>query len=677
MLRNKRVINVLLWQGLVLWILCSYIIIIIIKDGTRFDHQTNDFLINTFLKIPKSDRIVYLSINDNTYKNYFKSNQFDRKLFAEALDKLRTYNPEAIILDLVFAYPSNYSSDSALEANFGKLNNLILPVSFAISKDIKNELISPKINENSYLNRFISKPIIKAEGIPYLSGRGLLTSEKYLNLSAATGHISDFPDEDGIYRNSLLLIKINDKYLPSLYFSAFLKEINVPFNKIEIFFGDKILIPVLPGSWNNEIIEIPIDESGRTRIAFVENWTKDFPNLSLINFSKLAIDDSKQGSLNELFEGKFVFLCDVSTGIADIGTISLNQTAPLVVIQANMLNSLLTNTFFNSVSSKILLLLLFIAIAALTFSTFFTEIKIFYYTSICLLVIFTSIVFIILLNHHLLPVISMSGNLIFSFVVLLIQVEYFTQKDKKYIEIDNLRKQHEMDEARKIQLSMLPAKLPIYDGLDIATYMSTATEVGGDYYDFYLDKNNYLNFVIADATGHGLQAGTMVTVAKTLFIISKNNDDYLSLLNKMSGIIKQLNLFKLYLCLALFKIKNNILEFTSAGMPPIYWYQSKNNFVEKITLKGSPLGFLTNFPYEIMKIELHKGDVLLISSDGLTELFNEENEMLSEESITSTLQKNGNDSAEIIISKFKSIIKLWCGKIEPKDDISIIVIRVV
>lgn len=77
-----------------LWVLCSYIIVFILKDGTRIDYHTNDYLINTLedlvFTIPNSNRIVYLSINDKTYKDYFKRNQFDRKLFAEGLENLKS-----------------------------------------------------------------------------------------------------------------------------------------------------------------------------------------------------------------------------------------------------------------------------------------------------------------------------------------------------------------------------------------------------------------------------------------------------------------------------------------------------------------------------------------------------------------------------------------------------------
>ena len=91
------------------------------------------------------------------------------------------------------------------------------------------------------------------------------------------------------------------------------------------------------------------------------------------------------------------------------------------------------------------------------------------------------------------------------------------KEDKRILELENERKTRELDQARKLQLSMLPKDVPTLQNLDIAVYMKTATEVGGDYYDFHISGNNILTAVLGDATGHGMNAGMMVSVSKGLF----------------------------------------------------------------------------------------------------------------------------------------------------------------
>lgn len=680
MLRDKRVIIILLWQGFVLWLLCSYIMITFIKGGTRTDYHTNDFLVNLFRSsisnIPNSEQIVYLTINDKTYQELFQENQFNRKLFADGLSKLNTYNPEAVIIDLIFAYPSDQYSDSCLISCLKKFEKIYLPVSFALKTDSFEDPIAKSTITNSALNKFIGLPLSINEGKPYVAGRGMLSAEKFLLTATGSGHISDFPDADGIYRHSILLIKTDSLFLPSLYFSAFLDNINISFNDIKVDWGNKIIIPSLPTSWINQDIEIPIDKNGRTRIPFLDKWSEDFPNISFNTFQKLSSDQSQQGMLLDFFEGKFVIVGDVSTGITDIGNTSLNQTSPLVSIQANMLNALLTNTFFTSWNNIEIVLLLLGLIALLTFSTLFNDIRIFYSSFILLPLFLLILVLFQLKNCMLFPVISVLVSFVSSFIILLIQVQYFTQKEKKYAEIENLKKEHEMEEAKKIQLSMLPTVLPQLDTIEVATYMSTAAIVGGDYYDFFLDENENLKFVIADATGHGLKAGTMVTVVKTLFVYIRDEIDLKTILNKMSVIIKKLKLPKLYVCLSFFIYKDYTLEFTSAGMPPVLIYRHNIGEVETITLKGMPLGHITNFPYTKTRIQLNPGDTILICSDGLTELFNEKNEMLEIENLILLLQKVSTKSPKEIINEINQLGRQWSGNAEPKDDVTIIVIKI-
>ncbi len=120
---------------------------------------------------------------------------------------------------------------------------------------------------------------------------------------------------------------------------------------------------------------------------------------------------------------------------------------------------------------------------------------------------------------------------------------------------ENERKSMELEEARQLQLSMLPSDVPIIPNLDIAVYMHTATEVGGDYYDFFIDKDGTLTVVIGDATGHGMKAGTVVTATKSLFSSYAKNPDIIKTFHEMTRCLKELKLKTLSMCLAMIKIK--------------------------------------------------------------------------------------------------------------------------
>ena len=153
------------------------------------------------------------------------------------------------------------------------------------------------------------------------------------------------------------------------------------------------------------------------------------------------------------------------------------------------------------------------------------------------------------------------------FLVDRIQRRRLVKKERERAE--NERKTKELEEARQLQLSMLPRELPKLPNLQIAAFMRTATEVGGDYYDFIVQENGTLNIGFGDATGHGLQAGTMVTLMKGFFTSDAAKLEPRAFMNHCSSVIKEIKLGRILMSFSLLRFNNNRLLITSAGMPPV------------------------------------------------------------------------------------------------------------
>lgn len=240
--------------------------------------------------------------------------------------------------------------------------------------------------------------------------------------------------------------------------------------------------------------------------------------------------------------------------------------------------------------------------------------------------------------------------------------------------IENERKFKELEEARNLQLSLLPKNVPDLPEYEIAVYMDTATEVGGDYYDFHV-HDNILTVAIGDATGHGLKAGTMVTATKSLFNNFASNPDILDSMKKMSLSLKKMNFRLLSMCFTILKIEDSKVKISSAGMPPIYIYRKGSEEVEEILLKGMPLGSVRIYPYELIETELKSGDLLFLYSDGYPELFNSKKELLGYNKIKAEFKKVGKESPSSVISTFKKLINSWKEELEINDDITFVVIK--
>ncbi|MBA2647660.1 MAG: SpoIIE family protein phosphatase, partial [Pyrinomonadaceae bacterium] len=186
------------------------------------------------------------------------------------------------------------------------------------------------------------------------------------------------------------------------------------------------------------------------------------------------------------------------------------------------------------------------------------------------------------------------------------------QKEKA----ENERRAQELEEGRQLQLSMLPKQVPRLPGLDIAAYMKPATEVGGDYYDFYVGTDGTLTVAVGDATGHGLRAGMMVTATKSLFNAHAHETDIAHIFRQASGSLKRMNLRSLFMAMTIVKIKGNRLCVSSAGMPPALIYRAAGRVVEEVAIKAMPLGSVRDFPYQQRELTLEVNDAVMLMSDG-------------------------------------------------------------
>ncbi len=256
------------------------------------------------------------------------------------------------------------------------------------------------------------------------------------------------------------------------------------------------------------------------------------------------------------------------------------------------------------------------------------------------------------------------------------QRERQNELERQLLEAENVRKTQELEEARQLQLSMLPEAVPEHPTVELAAFMLTATEVGGDYYDFDLADDDTLTLAIGDATGHGMKAGTMVTAAKSLWHAFSGEADLVLVLQKSSLALEKMGLPMLYMALALARVKDHTLELAGAGMPPAFVYRAATKQVETISLKGMPLGGPGVFPYRKTRLVLSSGDTVVLMSDGFPELFNAEGEMLGYERAVEVFEEVASLSPEEIIAHFRETGRNWTNGGAPDDDVTFVVMKV-
>lgn len=245
----------------------------------------------------------------------------------------------------------------------------------------------------------------------------------------------------------------------------------------------------------------------------------------------------------------------------------------------------------------------------------------------------------------------------------------------KAVEAENQRKTEELEQARKMQLAMLPKLPPFMDSFDVSMYMKTATEVGGDYYDFFPQQDDSLMIAFGDASGHGLTAGVMVTITKTAltFMPTDSLPLLMKLLNKG---IYEIRPNRMNMAMRLLHVKQDELVMSTAAMPDVVIYHANSNTCELITQPGLPLGSVRSADFdEIHLPQLQQNDILVMVSDGIIEHKNEQEEEFGYERLQQTIivnaAKNGDELIDALLKEIDSFASL--DTIE--DDLSFLVMK--
>jgi serine phosphatase RsbU (regulator of sigma subunit) len=245
------------------------------------------------------------------------------------------------------------------------------------------------------------------------------------------------------------------------------------------------------------------------------------------------------------------------------------------------------------------------------------------------------------------------------------------------LEAEDARKSGELEAARNLQLSMLPAALPNVGDVELAVSMTTATEVGGDYYDFRPAADGGLLVAVGDATGHGVAAGIMVTAVKALFSTLAGERDLVAMLDECDRVLRGMNARPNHMCLSLARVSSRRAAVCSAGMPPALILRGSAGEVEELGAGGLPLGTGLSPRYEERRTDLAPGDTLLLASDGFAEVVDARGEALGFERAVEMFRTAAAGTAQETVRRLVAAIGAWRAEREPTDDITLVAFRVV
>jgi serine phosphatase RsbU (regulator of sigma subunit) len=235
----------------------------------------------------------------------------------------------------------------------------------------------------------------------------------------------------------------------------------------------------------------------------------------------------------------------------------------------------------------------------------------------------------------------------------------------------------ELSLAQRLQREMLPPRLPNTDRIAFSAEYLPAMEVGGDFYDVIPLAGGKLGILVADLTGHGIQAALSTAVLKFAFSDFKTCDcspeDIIRGMNRALLRALPTETFAAAMVLII-DMKTAECRFLNAGLPHPFLLHRGARRAERVIANGFILGVIDEElykPEEEQRIALSKGDFLMVYTDGLSEVQNEAGELFDQSELRERLESEAGGSGAEISGKLITASKEYGRRDHRWDDITV------
>ena len=248
---------------------------------------------------------------------------------------------------------------------------------------------------------------------------------------------------------------------------------------------------------------------------------------------------------------------------------------------------------------------------------------------------------------------------------------------RKQIKQERIKK--EMEIAREVQSYLIPDVLPKNDKIAMASSYVPHFLVGGDYFDYIKLTEDRFIFCIADVSGKGVPAALIMSnFQATLRTMVRQTED-------LETIVKELN-HQLYtnsqgqhfitFFIGLADLETNEMNYINAGHNPPVFLKKKQK--EILLTEGTLLlGAFEELPFlNKGKVQIEQGDLFFSYTDGVTEVFNEEEEEYGEVRLSEFLEKNRERKLSDLHQTLIKELNVFRGTKEYFDDLTMLSLRI-
>lgn len=235
----------------------------------------------------------------------------------------------------------------------------------------------------------------------------------------------------------------------------------------------------------------------------------------------------------------------------------------------------------------------------------------------------------------------------------------------------------ELEQARKVQKFILPSSLPNSDKIRFSTVFEPMDQIGGDFYDILEIEKGVYGILVADVTGHGIQAALLTFMSSVAFkntaretfstskVLEATNDKLYNNMPRGSFIT---------MFYAVYNSNDQTLTYTQAGHPEGYLLRTDPKEVIPLITQSPLVGAFNreSVKYTESKIHLEVGDKVLLYTDAILEVWNSDKVMMSKADLTSFLITNSHQPIQELLESIKSFGLSYSGQKIFNDDYTMV-----
>jgi sigma-B regulation protein RsbU (phosphoserine phosphatase) len=241
--------------------------------------------------------------------------------------------------------------------------------------------------------------------------------------------------------------------------------------------------------------------------------------------------------------------------------------------------------------------------------------------------------------------------------------------------LEKRRMEEDMRMAAEIQTGLLPSEAPRIPGWDLAGCNRPCRTVGGDYYDFAIERGRLL-LALGDVSGKGTGAALLMTVLRAAVRAHWMEPSLADAVSRINRTVCQNVPSSKYVTffLAALDPASGRLDYVNAGHNPPILVRAAGA-VEKLTEGGLVLGIFEGVDYDGGTVEMQRGDVLVVYSDGVTETWDPDGEEWGEEKLVALAVAGRGDGAEAVQDAVLREIESFEQGARATDDRTLLVLK--